>query len=136
MFPTARSLPRLTDEQAVSLAKRFFDDHLRELDREIVITDKEWRDELDVEIDYLRDPNDPNTQVWTQYAAARILIYHGIAAEYHKGAGLLFLNLIGRAKLQLALIRRARCDGDYSDRKAEERFAKARASIPADPFAK
>ncbi|MBD3762337.1 site-specific integrase [Rhizorhabdus sp.] len=124
MFPSAPSLPRLTDDQARCFARQYFDEQLWELDRDISdhASDREWEDELDWQIDVLGDPEHEETLRWTQYAAARILIRHGIAAEPWSGAGLLLSNLIRRAMLQLAVIRKARVAGDYSDEITDSRF--------------
>ena len=63
-FPSAPSLPRLTEQQADALAKRYFDEQLRELDGAVNdgIGAPEWIDELDASIDRLRDAEDEETQ--------------------------------------------------------------------------
>lgn len=129
-FLSAPSLPRLTDDQARGFARQYFDDQLRELDRDVSdhISHPEWEDELDWQISVLGDPEHEETLRWTQYAAARILIRHAIAAEPLAGAGLLLTNLIRRAMLQLCVIRQARVAGDYSDQITDSMF---RYSAPA-----
>jgi len=117
-FPTAPSLPRLSDEQAIALASRYFRERLLELTREGEAEpfDPEWARELDDRIAMLRDSQDDQTLRWTQEQAARLLNHHGIAAEPHRDAGLLLVNLIRRALLQLLVVQRARLQGDFSDR--------------------
>lgn len=135
-FPTAPSLPRLSDEQAVALATRYFRERLLELTRQGggEPFDTEWAEELDHRIAMLRDGQDDQTLRWTQEQAARLLIHHGIAAEPHRDAGLLLVNLIRRALLQLLTIEKARLGGDFSDRITDGAFQAAQgAPVPIKP---
>jgi integrase len=132
-FPSAPSLPQLSDEQAVALATRYLRERLLELTREgdAEPFDPEWARELDHRIAMLGDSQDDQTSRWTQEQAARLLIHHGIAAEPHRGAGLLLVSLIRRALLQLIKIRRARLTGDFSDQITDSAFRNQNVSAVA-----
>jgi hypothetical protein len=124
-FPSAPSLSRLSDEQAIALAKRYFRERLLELTREGEAGpfDPDWARELDHRIAMLGDSQDDQTLRWTQEQAARLLIHHGIAAEPHRDAGLLLVSLIRRALLELIKIQRARLQGDFSDHITDRFFS-------------
>jgi integrase len=139
LFPTTASLPRLTDDQAIAFARSFFQERLRELDRDDLnrSTDGRWAVELDDRIAMLRDPDDEGTLRWTQEEAAHILRHHGIGAEPHRDAGLLLTNLVRRALLELLAMQKARLEGDYSGSITDSMFrAPVVAAIAPAPSAR
>jgi integrase len=123
LLPVDPRLPILTSEQAVLLAKSFFQRGLLDLDvrpiqtaamsrEEVFDLRNELQDQQQALLGFVHEEEDDPIRS-AQIAALRGA---GLRSEPQSEAGLLFREYLRRAMVQLVAIRLARLDGDFSDR--------------------
>lgn len=129
--PSDTKLAILQPIEAERLVQKFFSDAMRQIDTNPVSASDmsaqeaaDYRNELNEERGLLTGTNNPCDAVPTGDLENRLLQENGYRCEWGSEAGKLLREHLRRAALQLLDIRRARFDGDFSDRINDSLFEK------------
>ncbi len=121
--PSDTRLAILQPIEAERLVQKFFSDAMRQIDTNPVAASEmspqeaaDYRNELNEEHGLLTGTNNPRDAVPTGDLENRLLQENGYRCEWDSEAGKLLREHLRRAAKQLLDIRRARFDGDFSDR--------------------
>ena len=136
---TSSRLPRPSDTklailqpiEAERLVRKFFSEAIRQIDANPISASEmsaqeaaEYRNELNEERGLLTGADNPRNEVPTGDLENRLLHENGYRCDWNSEAGKLLREHLRRAAIQLLDIRRARFDGDFSDRINDSLFVK------------
>ena len=129
--PSSTKLAILQPLEAERLVQKFFSEAMRQIDTNPVAASEmsakaaaDYRNELNEERGLLTGSHNPRSEVPTGDLENRLLQENGYRCEWDSEAGKLLREHLRRAAIQLLDIRRARFDGDFSDRVNDSLFEK------------